>query len=95
MWHCINAFRLGPRILASKLVRSVFNIYSTAYWNYELPLNWGNAGVAEQKQGFAESLFVNVDSENLDFNCVLDFGFALGDSAAIFRRHKSSLKIYL
>ena len=90
-----KAFRLGPRILASKLGKSIFNINSTAYWNYRLLLNWGNAGGVEQTQGFAESLFANVDVEKFDFDSVLDFGCALGDSAAVFRRHKSSLKIYL
>ena len=90
-----KAFKFGPTILTSKLGRLIFIVNSEAYWNYRLLLNWSNAGGSEQTQNFAESLFKNVDFEVIKFNSVIDFGCALGDSSAVFRKHNQAVDIYL
>lgn len=90
-----KAFKFGPIILTSKLGRLFFKVNSETYWNYRLFLNWSNAGGVEQTQDFAESLFVNVDMNALDFESVLDFGCALGDSSSVFRSFNDTIAIHL
>jgi hypothetical protein len=90
-----KSIKYGPVIIASKLGRLIFKVNSKEYWNYRLLLNWSNAGGREQTKEFAESLFKNVNFKGINFNSVVDFGCALGDSSAVFRKYNKKLDIYL
>jgi len=90
-----KAVKFGPVIVKSKISKALFKINSKKYWDFRMALNWSGAGGSEQTRGFAESLFDNVSLETLDFDSVLDYGCALGDSAPVFRRLRKDLEIYL
>ena len=90
-----KTIKFGPIIIVSKLGRLIFNINSKSYWDYRLLLNWSNAGGGQQTQDFAESLFENVNLSEVQFDTLLDFGCALGDSSGVFKKYCSPLDIYL
>lgn len=90
-----KALKFGPIIIIKNFGQAIFDINSTAYWNYRLLLNWSNAGGPEQTRNFAESFFEHVDFADIEFNSVIDFGCALGDSSSAFRSHNKNLDIYL
>ena len=90
-----KAFKFGPIIVIKSIGQALFNINSTAYWNYRLLLNWNNAGGPEQTIDFAESFFKHVDFAKIEFNSIIDFGCALGDSSTVFRKHNERLEIFL
>ena len=58
-------------------------------------MNWNYAGGPEQTIDFAESFFEHVDFTEIEFDSMIDFGCALGDSCSVFRKHNENLDIYL
>ena len=42
-----KALKFGPIIVIKNFGQAIFNINSTAYWNYRLLLNWNKAGGPE------------------------------------------------
>lgn len=93
--HPFKAIVDFPKALSKRLGKALFTANSARYWNYRLLLNWTSAGGSEQTEGFAISLFDNVNLKEMAFSSVLDYGCALGDSAPIFRKFNKSLDIYL
>lgn len=90
-----KAFKYAPVIVLKRVGQAFFDVNSQRYWDYRLMLNWSNAGGGAQTKEFAESFVENVDLLNMDFDSILDFGCALGDSSLVFRELNNSLEIYL
>lgn len=90
-----KALKFGPIIIIKNFGQAIFKINSKAYWNYRLLLNWNNAGGPEQTEDFAESFFEYVDFAEIEFNSVIDFGCALGDSCSVFKKKNDKLDIFL
>jgi hypothetical protein len=90
-----KAYRYGPTLVVSEIGRKLFSKNSKRYWDFRLLLNWSSRGGRNQTSDFAESLFANVDFKDIDFESILDFGCALGDSAPVLRAYDQDIEIYL
>ena len=90
-----KAVKYAPVLILKNIGQRLFQINSQRYWDYRLLFNWTSAGGDKQTQDFAESFIENVDRSFVEFDSILDFGCALGDSASVFRRLNDDLEIYL